>query len=127
MVIISTSATEVSIQAVSPELGVHFSSTASLGSEFAAQAGGAGSGAGAGVAAGAAGAGVAGACAEATLTARPNTRLNSIPSTRASSPARENLNVMDKLLRIGRLREAVICLRMTFSENRFPLFWIMRL
>ena len=30
MVIISTSATDVSIQAVSPELGVHFSSTAFL-------------------------------------------------------------------------------------------------
>ena len=66
MVIISTSATEVSIQAVSPELGVHFSRTASLGSAFAAQAGGAGSGAGAGVAAGAgaaAGGAAAGACA----------------------------------------------------------------
>ena len=128
MVIISTSATEVSIQAVSPELGVHFSSTASLGSEFATQAGGGGSGAGAGVAAGAAGAGVAGACAEAKFTAAMlNTRLNSSPSTRASSPARENLNVMDKLLKIGLLREVVICLRMIFSENRFPLFGIMRL
>ena len=31
MVIISTSAMEVSIQAVSPELGVHFSSTAFFG------------------------------------------------------------------------------------------------
>ena len=46
MVIISTSATEVSIQAVSPELGVHFSSV------LASQAGG---GASAGAAAGAAG------------------------------------------------------------------------
>src|SRR5689334_18621196 len=48
MVIISTSATEVSIQAVSPELGVHFSSTASLGSVFPAQAGGVDSAAAAG-------------------------------------------------------------------------------
>src|SRR5205085_11783932 len=98
MVIISTSATEGSIQAVSPELGVHFSTTASLGSELATQAGGAG----AGVAAAAAGAGGAGACAEATLTARPNARLNST-STRAGRRARENLNVMVGFL-IGRLR-----------------------
>ena len=54
MVIISTSATEVSIQAVSPEFGVHFSSTAFFGSASAAQAG-------AGVAASAAGAAAAGA------------------------------------------------------------------
>src|SRR6185437_9697900 len=42
MVIISTSAIEVSIQAVSPELGVHFSSTAGVlpSAEAAAQAGG---------------------------------------------------------------------------------------
>ncbi len=39
MVIISTSATEASIQAVSPELGVHVSSV------LASQAGGAGAGA----------------------------------------------------------------------------------
>ena len=41
MVIISTSATEASIQAVSPELGEHFSSV------LASQDGGAGAGAGA--------------------------------------------------------------------------------
>ena len=41
MVIISTSATEVSIQAVSPEFGVHFSSTAFFGSGSLAQRGGA--------------------------------------------------------------------------------------
>ena len=52
MVIISTSATEVSIQAVSPEFGVHFSMTAFFGSGSAAQAAGAASGAGAGAAAG---------------------------------------------------------------------------
>src|SRR5262249_21942355 len=69
MVIISTSATEVSIQAVSPELGVHFSSTAFLGSGSPAQAGGAASAAGAGAAA-AAGwspAGGAGCCGWAML------------------------------------------------------------
>ena len=47
MVIIRTSATEVSIQAVSPEFGVHFSSV------LASQAGGAASAAGAAAAAGA--------------------------------------------------------------------------
>ena len=45
MVIISTSATEVSIQAVSPEFGVHFSSTAFFGSGSLAQAAGGGAGA----------------------------------------------------------------------------------
>ena len=52
MVIINTNATEVSIQAVSPELGVHFSVTAFLGSGSAAHAGGGAAGAG-GAAAGA--------------------------------------------------------------------------
>jgi hypothetical protein len=56
MVIISTMAIEVSIQAVSPELGVHFSRTVAL------QAGGAAAAASAGAAAGAAGAAL-GACA----------------------------------------------------------------
>ena len=42
MVIIRTSATEVIIQAVSPALGVHFSSTANFGSALPAQAGGRG-------------------------------------------------------------------------------------
>src|ERR1700712_2507544 len=48
MVIIRTSAIEVSIQAVSPELYVHFSSTAGVlpSAEAAAQAGGAGGAAG---------------------------------------------------------------------------------
>ena len=45
MVIISTSATEVSIQAVSPEFGVHFSSTAFFGSGSLAHAGGGAAGA----------------------------------------------------------------------------------
>jgi hypothetical protein len=56
MVIIRTSATEVSIQAVSPEFGVHFSSTAFLGSGSLAHAGG---GAGGVAGAAAAGAGAA--------------------------------------------------------------------
>jgi hypothetical protein len=51
MVIIRTSATEVIIQAVSPALGVHFSSTANFGSALPAQAGGAASAAAAGAAA----------------------------------------------------------------------------
>ena len=50
MVIIRTSATEVSIQAVSPEFGVQFSST--LGLAVPSQAGGAAAAAGASVAAG---------------------------------------------------------------------------
>ena len=62
MVIISTSATEVSIQAVSPEFGVHFVSTALAASALAAQAGGGCASAGAASAGAAAGA-VAGACA----------------------------------------------------------------
>src|SRR5437763_1161358 len=51
MVIISTSATELSIQAVSPEFGVHFSSTAFFGSASATQAGGGAEASGAGAAA----------------------------------------------------------------------------
>src|SRR6185312_13615399 len=66
MVIISTNATDVSIQAVSPELGVHFSSTAFLGSGSLAQAGGGAAGAAA-AAADAPGAGAAACCAWATL------------------------------------------------------------
>src|SRR5258708_30391023 len=86
MVIIRTSATEVSIQAVSPEFGVHFSSTASLGSALAAQAGGAGSGAAAGAAAGAAGAGACAISANevptgATLTKRPRSNAKARPTT----------------------------------------------
>jgi hypothetical protein len=57
MVIISTSATEVSIQAASPELPTHFSVTVDEQAGGAAAAAGA---AGAGVAAGAAGAEAAG-------------------------------------------------------------------
>ena len=57
MVIISTSAMEVSIQAVSPELGVQFSSTANFGSALPAQAGGAAA------SAAAAAAGAAASCA----------------------------------------------------------------
>src|SRR5262245_14758980 len=85
MVIIRTSATEVSIHAVSPELGVQFTCI------LASQAG-AGS-------AGAAAAGslvAAGACAKdtsATTMLRKAARRS--PQARASSPAREDfLNVM---------------------------------
>src|ERR1700694_5692749 len=106
MVIISTSAIEVSIQAVSPEFGVHFSKTGGLA--VPSQAGGAGSAAGgrargggggwvrwqaggagsaAAAAAGAAGAG-AGACACADE-AFTNTKLRNAarrsPQARASS------------------------------------------
>src|SRR5258708_2617170 len=92
MVIIRTSATEVSIQAVSPEFGVHFSSTASFGSALAAQAGGAGSGAAAGAAA-------AGACAisanEVPTGATLRNRPRSIAKARPTSPERNGfLNVM---------------------------------
>src|SRR5260221_12472716 len=86
MVIIRTSAIEVSIQAVSPELGVQFSSTAFLGSGLPAQAGGMS----------AAGAGVASSACELGVNAemlrkRPSSRVN----TRAIRPARDGfLNVM---------------------------------
>jgi hypothetical protein len=88
---------EVSIQAVSPELGEHFSVTAFLGSGSLAQAG-VGAGGVAGAAAGAAGAaaGAIGvwACDElivATLRKRPSI----IPRARVNSPAREDfINVM---------------------------------
>src|SRR5664279_5607387 len=101
MVIISTRATEVSIQAVSPELGAHFVSTAFLGSGSLAQAG-----AGVGAAAAAGAAGAAGAAAGAALGAGvwaydvlyAATLKNSpsrIPKARAISPAREGFfNVM---------------------------------
>src|SRR5437867_2345009 len=97
MVIISTSAIEVSIQAVSPEFGVHFSSTGGLA--VPSQAGGAASAAGA--AAGAAGAGV-GACASDAFTKQ---RLRKAamrkPQARAMSPARGDfLQVMVWLLSI---------------------------
>src|ERR1700730_565543 len=93
MVIIRTSATEVSIQAVSPEFGVHFSSTASLGSALDAQAGGAASGAAAGAAAG------AGACAisanEVPTGATLRNRPRSIAKARPTSPERNGfLNVI---------------------------------
>src|SRR5262245_27926580 len=85
----------MSIHAVSPEFGVHFSSTAFFGSgSFAHAEGGA---------AGAAGA-AAGACVWAyemsyddTLKKRPST----IPKARAKSPAREDfINVMVLLLSV---------------------------
>src|SRR5438067_13379614 len=101
MVIISTSATEVSIQAVSPEFGVHFSSTGGLA--VPSQAGGAASAAGA--AAGAAGAGP-GACASEAFT---NAKLSSAArrklQAKAMSPARGGfLKVMVWLLSIEGVR-----------------------
>src|SRR5436305_8226091 len=95
MVISSTRATDVSIQAVSPEFGVHFSSTGGLA--VPSHAGGAASAAGA--AAGAAGAG-AGACASDAFT---NEKLRKAatrkPQARAMSPARGDfLKVMVWLL-----------------------------
>src|SRR2546423_13936960 len=96
MVIISTSATEVSIQAVSPEFGVHFSSTAFLGSGSAAQAGGgaAASAAGAAAAAPAAGGAAISAYEWGTvpmLRGRPRRAATARPT----SPARKGfLNVI---------------------------------
>src|SRR3954447_6951799 len=95
MVIISTSATEVSIQAVSPELGVHFSSTAFFGSALAAQAGDAAAAASAAAAAGAAAGG-------ATISANERVTVPTLSETpsraataRPSSLARKGvLNVM---------------------------------
>src|SRR5438874_1887076 len=95
MVIISTSATEVSIQAVSPEFGVHFSSTAFFGSESPAQAGaGAEASAGAAAAAPAAGGAAVSAyewCTVPILRKRPRRAATARPT----SPARKGfLNVM---------------------------------
>src|SRR6266508_6613559 len=97
MVIISTSATDVSIQAVSPELGVHFSST--LGLAVASQAGG---GAAGGVASAAGAAAGAGACANDTSTTRTLTNAaRRSPQARANSPAREDfLKAMVLLLSV---------------------------
>jgi hypothetical protein len=87
---------EVSIQAVSPELGEHLAVTAFFGSGSLAQAG-VGAGAGAGAAAGAAGAAPgAGVWAYDVLyVARLRNRLSRTPRARAASPAREDFfNVM---------------------------------
>src|SRR5215471_10716784 len=82
---------EVSIQAVSPELGVHFSSTASLGSELATHAGGAGSAAGAAAAGSAASSAKDGDENVEMLRKRPSRS----PNASAMSPARVGLlNVM---------------------------------
>src|SRR5262245_13345333 len=96
MVIIRTSATEVSIHAVSPEFGVHFSVTAFFGSGSLAQAGGGAAVSGAAAAAaGAAGAGAA-VCAYdvwLVLTLRHRARRPAI--ARPTSPARRDFrNVM---------------------------------
>ena len=97
MVIISTMAMEVSIQAVSPEFGVHFSSV------LASHAGGAAS-----AAAGAAAAGVAGASVVVEVCAydpwnvgRLSTMASRTAPARATSPARENFfKVMISLLSV---------------------------
>src|SRR3954463_2328045 len=88
MVIIRTSATDVIIQAVSPALGVHFSSTANFGSALPAQAGGAAS---------AAAAGAAASSAEVrSIADMLRKRAKRTPNARAKSPARVGfLNVMD--------------------------------
>src|SRR6185312_11412565 len=95
MVIMRTSATEVIIQAVSPELGVHFSSTAFFGSGSLAQAGGGV------VAAGAAAAGAAGAAPgavwayDAFIAPMLSIRPSRTASASAPSLARDNFrNVM---------------------------------
>src|SRR5262252_6992041 len=97
MVIMRTSATEVSIQAVSPEFGVQFSSTAFFGSGLAAQAGAA---AGAAGAAGAvAGAGCAYAVEWSTIGEAAKNTPPSALSASAMMPARVSfLNVMLGLL-----------------------------
>src|SRR6476646_5095705 len=97
MVIIRTSATEVSIQAVSPEFGVHFSSTAFFGSGSLAQADGAAAASGAGAAAAA---GAAGAWAYELLTEAKFRKMpRAAPKARAASPARVSFfNVMVELL-----------------------------
>src|SRR5262245_7691432 len=93
MVIISTSATEVSIQAVSPEFGVQL--TCILASQAGGGASAGGAAAGSLVAAGAAG---AWANDTSTVTALTKAARRS-PQTSASSPAREDLlNVMMLLL-----------------------------
>src|SRR5262245_65069804 len=96
MVIITTSATEVSIQAVSPEFGVHFSSTAFFGSGSLAQADGAATASGAGAAA----AGAAGAWAYELLTeAKFRKMAGAAPMAGAARPARVSFfNVMLGLL-----------------------------
>src|SRR5262245_46057630 len=88
MVIIRTSATEVSIQAVSPEFGVHFSRTAFFGSGSAAQAGGVAAASGAGAAAGAAGAAAGAWASDGVTEVTEMERPSSAPRARATSPAR---------------------------------------
>src|SRR6187399_3085722 len=83
-----TSATEVSIQAVSPELGVQFSSTANFGSALPAQAGGP-------AGASAAGAAAASSAYEPLMAEKLRNSAKRRPNARATSPARVGfLNVM---------------------------------
>src|SRR6516165_6078712 len=94
MVIISTMAMEVSIQAVSPEFGVHFSSV------LASHAGGAASAA---AAAGAAAAGAAGVSVVEVCAYDPwnVTMASRTAAARATSPAHENFfEVMISLLSV---------------------------
>src|SRR5689334_8390928 len=103
MVISSTSATEVSIQAVSPELGVHFSSTASLGSVFAAQAGGAASAVGAAAATGWGPAAGAADCAAANVS-----------GSSTASAASGNT-------RLGKAMTERTIIRTTYSQDQRPI------
>src|SRR5215813_10508373 len=103
MVIISTSATEVSIQAVSPEFGVQLTCI------LASQAGG-GASAGAAAAGSLVAAGAAGAWAnDRSTVTKLTTAARRSPPTSANSPARENfLNVMGitPVLDVGRALKA---------------------
>src|SRR6185295_17400411 len=95
MVIIRTSATEVSIQAVSPEFGVHFSSTAFFGSGSAAQAGASADASAGAAAAGAAAEGAAISAYERLTVPMLSERPRSAATARPMSPARKGfLNVI---------------------------------
>jgi hypothetical protein len=90
----STRAIEVSIQAVSPELGVHFSSTANLGSALPAQAGGPAS----------AGAAAAGAASSAQETA-VGIVIESTSSGRINAAIDQNLRNVIRNLPIDHARD----------------------
>src|SRR5262249_1206391 len=103
MVIIKTSATDVSIHAVSPELGVHSVSTLAL------QAGGPAS---AGAAAGAAGAAAGAWAYDVSDVCTLNQIPSNSPRARTSSPARISfLNFIVSLLSVdvGRVRASERC------------------
>src|SRR6185312_9039798 len=127
MVIINTMAIDVSIQAVSPELGEQ------LVRVLASQAGGA--------AAAATGASAAVSAKDAWKVGRLSKIARTSAPARAKSPARENrmkiigftpvrlgrgAGLLDRdELWLDRNPALAFCLSMIFSENRFPLFRIM--